>query len=91
MEKYNGYTNYQTWIISMWINNEEKLYNYWMDRARKNGDDYALGEEIKKYFEEDNNPLADTANYYTDLLNSALGLVNWREVAQELLTSVNEQ
>lgn len=27
MSKYNGYTNYQTWNVCLWIGNDEGLYN----------------------------------------------------------------
>lgn len=26
MQGYNGYTNYATWNVSLWLNNEEPLY-----------------------------------------------------------------
>ena len=24
---YNGYSNYETWVVNLWINNDEKVYN----------------------------------------------------------------
>ena len=27
MENYNGYSNYETWNVALWFNNEEALYN----------------------------------------------------------------
>lgn len=32
---YNGYANYQTWNVCLWISNDEKLYN-----VAKTCDDY---------------------------------------------------
>ena len=29
--KYEGWTNYQTWNVALWINNDQSLYNFLKD------------------------------------------------------------
>lgn len=40
---YNGWTNYETWVVNLWMTNEEGSYNYYRERA----------EEVKKDNTED--------------------------------------
>lgn len=32
---YNGWTNYETWNVKLWIDNEEGSYNYWREAAQE--------------------------------------------------------
>ena len=32
--KYNGYTNYETWAVNLWLDNNEGSHDYWLDRAK---------------------------------------------------------
>jgi hypothetical protein len=35
---YNGWKNYETWTVSLWLDNDEKSYRYWrtqVERHRK--------------------------------------------------------
>jgi len=34
-ERYNGWTNYETWVVNMWMDNERCQQNYWSDEARQ--------------------------------------------------------
>lgn len=39
--RYNGWTNYETWAVKLWMDNEESSYTYWQERAREAWDEAA--------------------------------------------------
>ena len=34
-KRYNGWKNYETWNVALWIGNEEGSYNYWRERSQE--------------------------------------------------------
>jgi len=101
--KYNGWTNYETWCVKLWIDNDEGSYRYWQDRTQAAFDNaeaektftrmenaaFALAAELKDEHEE-NAPAqnAENSGVYTDLINAALSEVNWHEIAENLLSDI---
>lgn len=53
-EKYNGWVNYETWLMNLNLTNEESLYNQMLEIVKENSekDDYDIGEELKNWIEE---------------------------------------
>lgn len=45
-EKYNGWTNYETWVTKLWIDNDQGSYDYWQERAAS----IAVDAEASKFF-----------------------------------------
>lgn len=87
---YNGYVNYETWNVSLWLDNEQGSYNRYVNLAydvlTRNDNDpdtsrYELG-KIIAYDLENNNPLGDQASVYSDLLGASLRSVHWPDVAE---------
>ena len=35
MTKYNGWSNYETWNFKLWLDNDEGVHNYIMDKIKK--------------------------------------------------------
>ena len=70
---YNGYTNHETWLVNLWM--EEPLRELIQsDEMVNNRHMYDL---VYNYIEiENGNP----ASLREDLIGSALGDVNWREL-----------
>ncbi len=44
----NGWTNYETWNVALWLGNEEGTQRYWSDRAQEEWDG-ASGDEDRRY------------------------------------------
>ncbi len=101
---YNGWSNYETWAVALWLDNEASTYEYVRGLARDAWDDaspttyatrgqaaaWALAETLKDEHE-DANPLADEdvpASVFSDLLSASLGRVDWHEIAHNLVTEV---
>ena len=101
-EKYNGCTNYETWCVRMWIDNDQYSYHYWRDAARAAVDSASavgvvtrreraainLAVQIRNEIEH-GNPL-EGSGLYCDLLGAALGAVEWHEVARQMVDDVVE-
>lgn len=107
-QKFNGWTNYETWAVALWIDNEQASYNYWRDQAEHHrymaSESEAMAHQGVSPQEEarrtlagqlkeeitDASPLSD-ATLYADLLQSALGEVDWYEIADHLVGDVEER
>lgn len=87
--KYNGWTNYESWSIALWIGNDrgtEELMEEFTNQARENDPEhpaYELSHMIKDYIEE-NKPVTD-ASLYSDLLQAAINSANYYEIAEHYL------
>ena len=105
-KQYNGWTNYETWVVKLWMDNDEGTYVHWREEARDvyehamaQGDQigsaaYTLAECLKQDHEADSNhPVFKEArgSVYSDLLQAALDEVNWYEIATSLLDDVAEE
>ncbi len=99
---YQGWQNYETWAVKLWIDNEESSYNYWRERTREINEgaeptDYSnklevatqtLADALKDEHEE-NTPTV--TGIYADLLNSALSDVGWLEIAGSMLGDLEDE
>ena len=81
-DKYNGWTNYETWNAALWMD-----MDYYHDAAKESESIGALAAYIKEDIEE-NQP--ETAGMYADLLQSAVDQINWFEIAEHIYEDVDE-
>lgn len=94
-EGYQGFKNYGTWVVTLWIENDQGEYEYWRERVQEltpeGGftqeeqvrSDYLveLAQELQDYHEEN---MPEVRGVYADLLGAALEEVDWFQVADNL-------
>lgn len=93
---YNGWANYETWCVNLWLSNDEGLYGQVYEMLRPPeavpGESYgeianeqaAIADQLKSFVDE----LAEQtcpgsregASFVTDLLSAALSEVDWYEI-----------
>jgi len=86
---YNGWTNYETWCVALWIDNEPGTYEERRDLARRARDEYSYSKDLKAWVEEELIPDLG-ATMAADLLGAALSEVNWQEIAENWYSEEHE-
>lgn len=105
-DRYNGWANYETWAVALWIDNEQASQEYWCECAIeciKSAPDHRNVPKIWTAEEAARFTLADAmkdeterlapdlgASMFADLLNAALSEVNWDELAQHYIETARE-
>lgn len=104
---YNGWKNYETWNVALWIDNDQGSYCMRQEWAQQAWDDAdgkkayssqtredrakCLLADTIKEFVEENNPLASEASMYSDMMSAALEEVDYYEIAENWLEEVEKE
>jgi hypothetical protein len=100
---YNGWTNYETWAVALWLDNDEGSYERARELAREARDESAgmgvspykrtpeglLADQFKDWVQEESPDLG--ASLYSDLLSAALSEVDWYEIAEHYLADLPDE
>ena len=92
-DKYNGWTNYQTWAFNLWYDDwfredAKRIWDQWdsfnnsseLVKANRQAIDIlaeSMAETLYRHSEIDDKP----ANFSDDMLTYAIGMINFHEVA----------
>ena len=74
MTDYNGWKNKETWLVNLWLG--------WALETRQEDGDKITAETIQEYVEEIIfDDVADDRGFLRDMLNCAMGEIDYRELA----------
>ena len=79
-DEYNGWYNYETWVVALWLQNDSGSCAYWEEVTNEVYDVYELSQRIENEIEEDD-PTANEASLYADLMSAAISECNFDEIA----------
>ena len=100
-DRYNGWRNYETWNLKLWIDNDQGLSEHWQEAAQTAFDDTdetddtdtrkrEAAEALAEQLESDTRENApDVTGFYADALGMAIGAVDYREIAESLLEDLD--
>lgn len=103
MSGYNGWTNYETWVVKLWLDNEESTYRDVIELAERikadwDADELAnatanLADAIEHYVDDireiqNEGDRGGAWGLFEDLLTAALDAVNWEEIAKAYMDEV---
>ena len=97
---YNGYTNNETWVVALWIDNDQGSQEYWESVAAEivsedspayiadeNQQKCTLAERLKQEHED---ALPELNGFAADLLNAGFSEVDWYDIAENLISNAKE-
>lgn len=88
---YNGWANYQTWVVNLWLTSDSGSVDRLNEMARDcltqaSGDIVNAVTQLAAQIESEHEEfMPETTGVYADLLGHALGMVDWREIAQYVI------
>lgn len=84
---YNGWINYETWLVNLWIQSDRDLYAALHANVVEADDAWEAKEVLQAWLDNEYDLFLEAANQthgglFPDLLKGALSNVNWYEIVK---------
>lgn len=103
---YNGWKNYPTWAVNLWLSNDEGLYLTTLEQVREivsedeptsrywsleESHRFNTADMLKDFAQELCSNEYDGSSMLSDLIGFALGEVDWNEIAESWIESARDE
>lgn len=79
-QTYAGWSNYETWLVNMWLTSDEGYYEQLLHVITSFGDVSDQAEALQEWIQLEFDEL-EVSNMWRDVLSHALWRVDWYQVA----------
>lgn len=79
---YNGWSNHETWVASLWLTNDQSSYRLLLEALKSGDSDFACAEWLEEQLRDQLAEEAGDASMWADLLNTAFYRINGVEVIE---------
>lgn len=83
LQTYNGWSNRETWLVNLWLTNDEDSSTLLEDAARRKGGLYDQAEWLETVVRESYERQYQQGSLWADLMGTALNRVNWYELVEK--------
>jgi len=83
--EYNGWSNRETWLANLWLNNDEYSYDVPMGALKIEGEVFDQADWLERQLRQQLDDEIDTACLWQDLLRCAFDRISWLEVIEKNL------
>jgi len=105
MQTYNGYANYETWLVALWIDNDQNNIYHWVEIAKYHYDIakdtkyftkkeeaiISFSDDMKEWYEDNMPDSEEIGGLFRDMIHAALGCVDWHELAGKYMDQYTEK
>ena len=79
---YNGWTNRETWLVSLWLNNDQASYQALLQAYQQEDSKYTKAEWLQSELTLQLDDESSEASLWSDLLSTSFSRINWVEVIE---------
>jgi predicted metal-dependent hydrolase len=79
--EYNGWSNHETWLINLWLTNEESYYHE-MQRILSTHTSLSDQADALLEFMQNEHEELEVTGVWSDIIGNTLWRANWHEIAE---------